>query len=116
MKAFRSIISKVKAFLAERKMDKELTDAVLVAEQLYRTHNRRFYVIPDNNHKLRVFSWSQLKQMKKQGLFSSNCKENDFINESFYYTPSRIDGMYMKPELKEKKRKMWHTYYKAYRL
>lgn len=116
MKAIKSIIGKVKAFLAKRAMDKELTEAILVAENLYKKYNKRFYVLPDTHHRLRVFSWSQLKQMKKQGLFSSKCKENDFIKESFYYTPSRIDGMHMRPDVKEKKRKMWHTYYRAYRM
>jgi hypothetical protein len=54
--------------------------------------------------------------MKKQGLFSATIKENDFINESFYYTPSDKNCQYMTPQTKEKKRKMWIAYYKLYRL
>lgn len=102
-------------FLARLKADRELTKAVIEAEEMYRIHKKRFYVIPDTKHRLRVLSWTELKQMKKQGLFSSKVKEPDFIRESFYYTPSRF-GEFMRPETKDKKRSMWWQYYKAYRL
>lgn len=110
-----NIIKKIKMFFVMKKAEKELAEAIKLADAQYRTHNRRFYVIPDTKHKLRVFSWSQLKQMRSQGLFSSHCRENDFVIESFYYTPSRF-GEFIKPNLKERKRKQWLEYYKAYRL
>lgn len=109
------MIQKIKFWFAMRKADSELRRAVIMADKLYLAHNKRYYVIADYTHRLRVLSWSELKQMKKQGMFSSAVKEPDFIRESFYYTPSRL-GEYMKPESKEKKRRLWHTYYKAYRL
>jgi len=112
----KKLFRRLKEFFAMRKADKELFNAIIYAEGLYKANNKRYYVIADNKNILRVFSWSQLKQMKKQGLFSSTVKENDFIRESFYYTPSRIDQMYMKPETKEKKKKAWREYYKAYRM
>ena len=99
-----------------RKANKELTNSILVAEQMFRTQNKRFYVIPDAKHRLRVFSWAELKQMRKQGLFSNHVKEIDFIRECFYFTPSRIDKMFMTPGTKEKKRKAWIEYYKLYRM
>ena len=102
----RGFIKGIKTWFAIRNANKELTEAILVADEMYKASNKRFYVIADSHNKLRVFSWSQLKQMKKQGLFSSAVKEPDFIRESFYYTPSGMDQMYMKPETKEKKRKM----------
>lgn len=110
------LIKKIKGWFAIRKANKELTDAILTAEALFRLHNKRHFVIPDFKHQLRVFNYSQLKQMKKQGFFSANIKENDFINESFYYTPSDKSCQYMTPETKEKKRKMWIAYYKMYRM
>lgn len=112
----KDLIKKVKVFFAMRKANKEFTEAILRAEELYRTHNKRYYVIPDTKNQLRVFSWSELKLMRKQGLFSSQAKEPDFIRECFYYTPSRLDQMFMKPETKDKKRKAWLEYYKLYRM
>lgn len=111
-----SLIKKIKFYFVMRKANKELTDAILEAERMFRTNNTRYFVIPDYKHKLRVFSWGQLQKMKNQGLFSANCKESDFIRECFFYTPSKIDKTYMLPETKEKKRKMWLAYFKAYRI
>jgi hypothetical protein len=112
----KDLFRKIKVWFALRKADKELREAILRAEAMFRLYNKRFYVIPDTHHQLRVFSYAQLKQMKKQGLFSPKVKESDFINESFFYTPSDKDSTYMKPETKEKKRKRWLEYYKLYRL
>lgn len=112
----KDFIGKVKVWFAMRKADRELTKAIVKALKLYDIHNKRYYVIPDTHHKLRVFSWSELKQMKKQGLFSAHCKEPDFIRESFYFTPSRIDGKHISDEVQSRKRKMWHEYFKAYRM
>ena len=76
-----SLIKKIKFYFVMRKANKELTDAILEAERMFRTNNTRYFVIPDYKHKLRVFSWGQLQKMKNQGLFSANCKESDFIRE-----------------------------------
>lgn len=112
----KRLFRKLKMWFAIMKANMELDDAIIEAERCFKEYNKRFYVIPDMKHRLRVFSYSQLKQMKKQGLFSSTVKENDFINESFYYTPSDKTCLYMTPQTKEKKRKMWIAYYKKYRL
>ena len=112
----KDLIKRIKVWFALRKANKELTEAILAAEANFRMYNKRFYVIPDFNHRLRVFSYAQLKQMKKQGFFSARVKENDFINESFYYTPADRTCQYMTPQTKEKKRKQWIEYYKKYRL
>lgn len=112
----KELIRKIKVWFALRRANKELTEAILLAEECFRRGNKRFYVIPDFKHRLRVFTYAQLKQMKKQGFFSANVKENDFINESFYYTPSDRNCQYMTPQTKEKKRKQWLEYYKKYRL
>lgn len=112
----KKLIKKVKEWFAIRKANKELDDAIIAAETMFRMTGKRHYVIADNKNRLRVFTWSQLKQMKKQGLFSATVKENDFIKESFYYTPYSLEHTYMKPETKDKKRKMWIAYYKAFRM
>lgn len=105
----------IKCFFAERKAEKELDNAISKAWKMYDANKKRYYVIPDMKHQLRVLSWSELKQMKKQGMFSSKVKEPDFIRESFYYTPSRF-GESISEKVELKKRKMWLTYYKAYRM
>ena len=112
----KDLIRRIQFWFAMRKADRELTRAIVKALKLYEVRNKRYYVIPDTHHRLRVFSWAELKQMKKQGLFSPKCKEPDFIRESFYYTPSRIDGDFMKDSTQDKKRKAWLEYYKVYRL
>lgn len=112
----KELIRRIKLWFAMRKANAELRDAILEAEALFRMHNRRYYVIADHRYHLRVFSYAQLKQLKKQGLFSANVKEPDFIRESFYYTPAEKECTFMKPETKERKRKAWLEYYKAYRI
>lgn len=112
----KDLIRRIQFWFAMRKADKELTRAIVKALKMYEGHNKRYYVMPDTHHKLRVFSWSELKQMRKQGLFSAHAKEPDFIRESFYYTPSRIDGDFMKQSTQEMKRKMWHNYYRMFRM
>lgn len=112
----KDLIRRIQFWFAMRKADKELTRAIVKALKMYEDHNKRYYVMPDTHHKLRVFSWSELKQMRKQGLFSAHAKEPDFIRESFYYTPSRIDGDFMKQSTQEMKRKMWHNYYRMFRM
>lgn len=111
-----NLIERIKIWFAMRKADRELTRAIIKALKLYEVHNKRYYVITDMHHRLRVFSWTELKQMRKQGLFSAHAKEPDFIRESFYFTPSRIDGKFLSSDIQERKRKMWHEYYKAYRM
>ena len=111
-----NLIKKVKFFFVKRKADNELTNAILVAEQMFKQNNTRYFVLPDMKHNLRVFTWTQIKKMRQQGLFSQEATEADFIRESFYFTPSRIDKTYMKPETKDKKRKMWLEYYMAYKM
>lgn len=112
----KNLVKRIKRYFALKKAEKELSKAIAKAESLYKSGNRRYYVIPDTNHHLRVFSWSELKKMRKQGLFSTNAKEPDFIRESFYFTPSRIDASHMKPEVKIRKKKAWLNYYELYRM
>lgn len=112
----KKLFQRIKTWFALRGANKELTDAILQAEAMFRLYNKRFYVVADFHHRLRVFSYTQLKQMKKQGFFSAKVKENDFINESFYYTPADKNTPHLSPQTKDKKRKMWLAYYKLYRL
>lgn len=112
----RKLFRKFQIFWLIRKAHRELDEAIILAESLFKENNRRYYVLPDTKHRLHVFSWSQIKAMRKQGLFSANAKEIDFIKESFYYTPSNIEKQYMRNETKEKKRNQWIEYFKAYRI
>ena len=112
----RNLFRKLLSYWLIRKAHRELDKAIILAEYLFRTNNRRYYVLPDTKHRLHVLSWSQIKQMRAQGIFSGQAKEIDFIRESFYYTPSKIEKEYMKPETKDRKRNLWIEYFKAYRI
>ena len=112
----KNLITRIRMWFEMRKADKELNAVARYAWNMYKTHNKRYYVIPNTHHQLCAYSWSELKWMKKMGLFSPKCEEPDFIRESFYFTPSRIEDTEHAFEVKPKKRKMWHEYYKAYRM
>lgn len=112
----KKFIHSIKKLIARWKAEKELDKAVTKAVRMYEANHKRYYVIPDTHHMLRVFSWSELKQMKKRGMFSAKVKEPDFIRECFYYTPSRFGNDGINREKKVQKRKAWLTYYTAYRM
>ena len=105
----KKFIKKVKVFFALVQADIELKKATKLADKKFKDYGKRFYVIPNVNHKLIVQSWSQLKKMRKQGLFSAHANEKAFINESFYYTPNRF-GKFISKEQMVKKRKYWRYY------
>lgn len=105
----KKIIKKVKAFFILWKADRELRKAIAKADALHRQHNKRFYVIPNTKHQLIVLSWSQIKQMRKQKIFSAHADEKAFIVESFYFTPNRFGNKLTTSKIKAK-RKAWLNY------
>lgn len=112
----KNLINKARTWFALRKADKELNQAIHKAWQLCEQNDRRYYVIPDADHKLRVLSWKEIKSLMHQGIFNRFVKESDFINESFYYTPKKVTDSPINPETERIKRNQWRNYYKHYRL
>lgn len=105
----KKIFKRIKAFFILLQAERELSKAITVATRLGKQHNKRYYVIPNARHQLRVYCWSDLKQMRKQGMFSSHANETAFINESFYFTPNRF-GDKLSPEKIKAKKKAWLNY------
>ena len=113
---FKRAKKELKVWFAMRKADRELDKAIEAAWRMHDTYGIRYYVIPDYNHRLKVFAWSDLKRMRQQGMFSNRCKESDFIRECFYFTPIRKGHPRINESAERMKRKAWREYYKAYRL
>lgn len=105
----KTTISKIKSFFVLLYADWQLHRAIKVANQKHQKFQKRFYVVPDARHKLVSRSWSDLKKMRKAGLFSAHASESSFILESFYYTPNKF-GQSLAKQQQKKKRKAWLNY------
>ncbi len=91
------------------KADKELQSAIRVADLKYSKYKRRYYILPNNKHRLMVLSFSQIKKMRQAGMFSNKVNESSIIDECFYFTPNKW-GEPLPTKKKNIKRKMWLNY------
>ena len=57
-----------------------LREAVRKADEAYRLHRRRFYVLPGADR-------SNFRILKRKGYISLKAFTRDAVNESFYFTP-----------------------------
>jgi len=105
-----SITKRIKAFFILLKADKELKKAIKSADRMNNEKGTRYYVIPDYHHKLRVCNWSDIKRMRKSGMFSNKVTQTDFIMESFYYTTDRFGNGGLTDRQKKQKRRAWLNY------
>lgn len=112
----KNFIRKIKESFAVFKADRELDKAIHKAWMKCEENNRRYYVMPDTKHRLCVLSWTDIKRLKEQRVFNQFVTEADFIKESFFYTPSKVTEPGMSAEKEYEKRKMWHAYFKAFRM
>lgn len=99
-----------------RKADKELDEAIHKAWELCEENDRRYFVIPDDRHRLRVLSWKEIRALMHQGVFNRFVTEADFINECFYFTPKKATDPVVSRETENRKRKEWRRYYRACRM
>lgn len=111
----------------------ELKAAIWTADLKQRAYNRRYFVLPDHNHKLLVFDKNDIARLKKpikkavyvngkklvKKLYIMNPKAThmDIMRECFYYTPVKLNDAASKlsSEEKEKRAKEWNKYKKAVR-
>ena len=100
---------KIKVLISLLKADYELKKAIRNAEKAFSRTGRRHYVIPDSIHRLTILSWADIKRMRRNGQFSSRCRQSDFMLESFYYTADMFGDRLDKAE-RRKKRKAWLGY------
>lgn len=64
-----------------------LREAVRKADEAYRLHHRRFYVLPGAGRSLVVIDRANFRILKRKGYISPNAITRDAVNESFYFTP-----------------------------
>lgn len=105
-----SITKRIKAFFILLKADRELKKAIKKANMMNKGKRTRYYVIPDYHHKLKVCNWSDIKRMRKSGMFSNKVTQTDFIMESFYYTTDRFGNGGLTEKQKRQKRRAWLNY------
>ena len=105
----KTIIRKIRRFLVMLKADRELQKSIRIADSKHRETNRRYYILPNNKHKLLVLSFSHIKKMRKLGMFSNRVNEANIIDECFYYTPNQW-GNPLSSKKRNIKRKMWLNY------
>ena len=91
----------------------QLKIAVEVAKTKQKAFNKRFWVLPDENHKLRAICNTEIKWLKKHGFMNKKVTHLDLEKECFYYTPLSLnnDGTISKEE-REKKKQEWIKYSK----
>lgn len=104
-----NILKKVKTFFILLRADIQLRYAIHEADRKHKIRECRFYVIPNFKHQLITRSWSEIKQLRKNGYFSAHAGEEQFIIESFYYTPNRF-GLSLSENQRKKKRLSWLNY------
>ena len=104
------IAKRIRAFFTLLKADRELRKAVKEADRKHSKDGCRYYVIPDTRHRLRAYSWADIKRMRAAGMFSRLARQPDFIFESFYYTPGRYGHGGLDKRRMEQKRRAWLDY------
>ena len=68
-----------------------LWEAVRKADEAYRLHRRRFYVLPGADRSLVIMDRSNFRILKRKGYISQKAIAHDAMMESFYFTP-HADG------------------------
>lgn len=110
MKPLKNIYKKFSSFFVLLNADIKLRRAIKKAEMLHDRDKKRYYVIPNLKHDLIVVNWAQIKQMRKNKIFSNRAKQPDFIHESFYYTGDSYGTGKLSAKSKKNKRKAWLNY------
>lgn len=105
-----SIYNTLRRFFLLLKADRELMRAIKQADRMYLRTGRRYYVLPDTRHRLHAYCWTDIKRMRRAGLFSNRATQADFIFESFYYTAGQFGEGALTPQRRQQKRRAWLNY------
>lgn len=99
---------------------KEWENAVAYAMEAYKrcsTEDTLFYVLPDEDRKLRVYNAFYIRQLIKRDQMSKKAKPKVVKSECFFYTPKKSCGYkQISPEEVKLKQKMWLAYAKKWNL
>lgn len=106
----------------------KLKFAIAMADAKQRAYNKRYYVIPDYNNKLRVLNNDEIKMLQKPQklrklvngkvrtfkyyMINPNACHLDFMRECIYYTSAKLNDMKstMPKEERMKRGDKWITY------
>lgn len=92
-----------------------LREAVRKADEAYRLHRRRFYVLPGFGPNLVIVDRSNFRILKRKGYISPKAFTRDAVNESFYFTPF-ADGSGRLSETERRQKVMQYFSWYASRL
>lgn len=88
-----------------------LREAVRKADEAYRLHRRRFYVLPGADRSLVVMDRANFRVLKRKGYIARNVFVSDAAFESFYFTPHADDsGRLSEPDRRHKVRQYFSWY------
>lgn len=101
--------------LLKRKI--QLRIAANVADLKQAAFNKRYYVLPNEKHKLIALCRDDVKILKKYGMMKKSVSHLDLMRECFYVTKVSLND---KPALdkkeREEKKKQWLKYAKKWNL
>ena len=88
-----------------------LREAVRKADEAYRLHRRRYYVLPGPARSLLVMDRSNFRILKRKGYIDQKALTQDAAIESFYFTPyADGSGSISEPDRRHKVRQYFSWY------
>ena len=88
-----------------------LHEAVRKADEAYRLHRRRFYVLPGAGRSLVVMDRSNFRILKRKGYINPKAFTSDAVKGSFYFTPfADGSGAIAEPDRRHKVRQYFSWY------
>ena len=107
----------LKGYFALQRRRLQLKIAAHVADLKQRAYNKRYYVLPDENNKLRALCKDDVRLLKRMGMMKKSVSHLDIMRECFYFTKVHLNDMNgMTPEERKKKQQEWESYSRKHKL
>jgi len=95
----------------------QLKIAAHVADVKQAAFNKRYYVLPDDKHKLITLCRDDVKILKKYKMMKKSVDHMDLMRECFYVTKVSLnDNPTLSPSERKKKQQEWIKYAKKHRV
>ena len=88
-----------------------LREAVRKADEGYRLHRRRFYVLPGSGRTLVIMDRQNFRILKRKGYISPKAFARDAALESFYFTPYADGSGHLSEADRRHKVKQYFSWY-----
>jgi len=88
-----------------------LKKAIAMADDAYRAHPQRYYVMPTTDGRLIIVDRKNFRLLKRKRYISDTATVNDLLRECFYCTPKASGDGAMSLFVQKKK---WEIYYRWY--